>query len=522
VNIARVLQQTAQEHGSSPALIDVRSGRDRTLSFEELERAAAEMAGQLAAHGIVQGDGVLVLHRMSIELYVLLMALFRLGAVPVFLDPSAGTQHIAQCSALFPIRGFFGGVKAHALRLAVPALRRIPKAFCPDWLPGVLRLGSRGMRAQPAAIVPQEPFAPALMTFTSGTTGQPKAALRTHGFLLAQHQALASSIGLRPGVLDLTTLPIFVLANLASGVTSVLPDTDLRRPGAIDAQPVLAQIDRHRITTIGASPALVARLVAECSRTSKQLGGLEHVYMGGAPVFPRDLRQAHEAFPNAEITAVYGSTEAEPMAEVSLSAIASEDFFSMEHGRGLLAGVPVSCVGLRILRDQWGVPIAPLDDAQFQQLCLRTDEVGEIVVAGDHVLPGYLQGVGDAETKFDVDGKRWHRTGDLGRIDGQGRLWLLGRASAKLTDHRGVLYPFAVECAAQQIAGVRRAALLQLGNQRVLAVEGVPASMQNTIREALSWAQLDRVSVLQSIPVDKRHNAKVDYTALRGLLTKGR
>jgi acyl-CoA synthetase (AMP-forming)/AMP-acid ligase II len=142
------------------------------------------------------------------------------------------------------------------------------------------------------------------------------------------------------------------------------------------------------------------------------------------------------------------------------------------------------------------------------------------VVAGDHVLPGYLQGVGDAETKFDVGGKRWHRTGDLGRIDAQGRLWLLGRASAKLTDDRGVLYPFAVECAAQQIAGVRRAALLHLENQRVLAVEGVPTSMQDTIRNTLLWAQLDRVSVLKSIPVDKRHNAKVDYAALRVLLTK--
>jgi olefin beta-lactone synthetase len=192
----------------------------------------------------------------------------------------------------------------------------------------------------------------------------------------------------------------------------------------------------------------------------------------------------------------------------------------MEHGAGLLAGVPVSCIELRILRDQWGQPIAPLDDVQFQQLCLGPDEVGEIVVAGDHVLPGYLQGVGDAETKFDVGGKRWHRTGDLGRIDAQGRLWLLGRASAKLTDDRGVLYPFAVECAAQQIAGVRRAALLHLENQRVLAVEGVPTSMQDTIRNTLLWAQLDRVSVLKSIPVDKRHNAKVDYAALRVLLTK--
>jgi len=129
-------------------------------------------------------------------------------------------------------------------------------------------------------------------------------------------------------------------------------------------------------------------------------------------------------------------------------------------------------------------------------------------------LRGYLNGEGDAETKFDVDGVRWHRTGDLGYIDAAGRLWLLGRCSGKVQDERGTLFPFAVECAAMQTASVRRAALAAVDGRRVLAIEGATMLPLDAIRKSLSWAQLDQVVRLDRVPVDKRHNAKIDYVAL--------
>lgn len=519
MNIAAVLAETAVQHPTTPAIIDVCGGRDRTLTFREVDEAATCVAARLLARGIGPRDGILVLHRMSLELYVFLMAAFRIGAVIVLFDISAGREHIARWCELFPIRAIFGSPQAHLLRLAMPPLRRIPLALCPSRFPGTAHVpifDNSGPRAE-IADLPES--APALVTFTSGSTGDPKGAARSHGFLLAQHRAIASAIDLRSGAVDLTTLPIFVLANLASGVTSVLPDADLRRPGAIDAAPVLAQIERHSIQTIGASPALIARLVEECARTSRRIACVRRVFMGGAPVFPRDLRETRKVFSNAELTAVYGSTEAEPMAEIALSAISPGDFRAMERGDGLLVGPLVSSLSLRILRDRWGQPISPLSDAEFRALCLPSGEVGEIVVSGAHVLPGYLNGVGDSETKFEVDGTRWHRTGDLGRLDSQGRLWLLGRASAKIEDDRGVLFPFAAECAAQQIPGVRRAAALRLGERRILAVEMAPPATAAGILDALADARLDEVRVLRSIPMDKRHNAKVDYVALRRMLS---
>lgn len=514
MNIAEILLRRAAELGNNAAIIDVHRGRDRCYSFRDMDAATASVADQLRAANLKPGDGVLLLHPVSAELYLVLIALFRLGCLAIFLDPSAGREHIERCCAIFPPKAFFGSRRAQLLRWTIPPLRRVPHSYCPEWFPGAHRL-RLSMESSPSReIVSLAAEAPALVTFTSGSTGQPKAAMRTHGFLLAQHRALETSLALRPGRVDLTTLPIFVLANLASGVTSVLPNADMKSPGKIIAGPVLAQIRRHKIETTAASPAFLTRLLGECERSGSTMSSLSRIYVGGAPVFPGLLRKTKQLNPQAEITAVYGSTEAEPIAEVALSDISSEDFHAMEQGKGLLAGRPVSSLTLRVIRDQWGTPISPLSAQAFEHLALEIGSPGEIVVSGGHVLSGYVNGAGDVETKFEIDGTRWHRTGDLGYLDAVGRLWLLGRCDGKIEDTRGALYPFAVECAAMQTPTVRRAALASIDGRRVLAIEAEEAVSLEAIRSSLGWAQLDQLVRVDHIPVDKRHNAKVDYTAL--------
>lgn len=520
MNIAAVLSLQARERGDSPALIETHHGRDRVLSFRALESAVTRVAGRIESEGIRAGDRVLILHPMSAALYVFLIALFRIGAVAIFLDPSAGRRHLDRCLRIAPPNAFFGSAKAQWLRLWIPRLRRVSIVFCPTRVPGTVRISLEEKGLESSAIAFADNGTPALITLTSGSTGEPRAALRTHGFLLAQHRALKASLGHHAGVMDLTTLPVFVLANLASGVTSVIPDADLRRAGRVDPGPVLRQCKRLPIATTAASPAFVSRLVEECDKTRTCLQGLKKVFMGGAPVFPEDMQQARETFPNAEIVAVYGSTEAEPMAEVSLSSIGAADFEAMSQGRGLLAGKPVDSVHLRVIQNGWGRAIGSMNEDQFGAMCLKHEVVGEIVVSGDHVLTSYLDGAGDSETKFQAGGRVWHRTGDLGWMDGQGRLWLMGRAGAAIQDERGVLYPFAVECAARQIPGIRRAAVLAVNGRRVLAVEGHPAAARDAIQSRLAWARIDEMRVLRSIPMDRRHNAKVDYVELRRVLSK--
>ena len=522
MNIADVLNDQAQLRADSPAIIEVRGGRDRIVSFRELEAASARIAHQLTVRDITAGDSVLILHGMSAELYAFLIALFRIGAQAMIVDPSAGSEFVKRCLAENPPKAFFGSMKAMLLKFRIPALWRIGLSIYTGPWPGALRVSLSNNGPALASIAAVAESSPALITFTSGSTGAPKGAVRTHGFLLAQHHALQQSLHHCAGAMDLTTLPVFVLANLASGITSVLPDADMRRPGHIAPRPVLRQLERLPIATMASSPAFVARLSAECRRSGRRIARLQHVFMGGAPVFPEDLRQAREAFPQAEIVAVYGSTEAEPMAEIALSAMSDDDMNSMSQGRGLLVGLPVASISLRILRAQWGVPIAPLGADHFNALCLDAEEIGEIVVSGDHVLQGYLDGKGDAESKFRVDATVWHRTGDLGWLDRKGRLWLMGRASAAIEDERGVAYPFGVECAARQIPGISRAAIVVLDGKRILAIETDSRDSISALRESMAWANLHEVRALRVIPMDKRHNAKIDYVALRRMLAEHR
>jgi acyl-CoA synthetase (AMP-forming)/AMP-acid ligase II len=156
-------------------------------------------------------------------------------------------------------------------------------------------------------------------------------------------------------------------------------------------------------------------------------------------------------------------------------------------------------------------------------MTMKTGEIGEIVVTGQHVLKGYLNGQGDEETKFRVDGQVWHRTGDSGYLDEQGRLWLTGRCVGKVVDERGCIYPLQVEGAVHAIFDLHRAAFVACNSRRLLVIEPGSRFKQESRPEIvarLDWARVDQVVAVDQIPVDKRHNAKVDYPALVRLIQR--
>lgn len=521
MNIARILSNIAEERPKETAIIETIRGRERRTSFGELEISARCAGAMLAADGLRAGDHTLILQPMSAELYVALLAVFRLGAIAMVLDPSAGAKHVQRCCTIQPPKALIASKRAHWLRLRIGALRNIPLKYSIGGRALFARRWERFASFRPDASVHTGNFdTPALLTFTSGSTGQPKAAVRSHGLLLAQRTALKEALELQPGQIDLTTLPIFLLANLACGVCSIIPDADLRTVGQIDPAPVLRQIEMHQPQSTVASPAFLERIADHCIAKRITLVSFERIFTGGAPVFPKLMRKLKQIAPQSQIITVYGSTEAEPIAHVAFDEMTKGDFDAMQSGKGLLAGKPVAQINLKILRQKWGRPIADYAEGSFLKDCQPANQTGEIVVHGDHVLRGYLNGIGDQETKFRVGSRVWHRTGDAGYLDESGRLWLLGRCEARIEDSRGELYPFAVECAAQEHPAVRRAALIASGGQRILAVESSGDLEIAELQKSLAWAQLDSIRILKRIPVDKRHNAKVDYPELRRLIER--
>ena len=493
MNLVNQLEIHAREQPSRVAIIE----KNRQITFGELWKRVRGGAEQLQQFGLKKGDAILVIHPIQIELYEVLLSAFHNGIVVVLLDPAKGAGFLDECLEWFPVQAYFGSAKAHLLRLKSRKLRKVQAHFhSGSWLPLTIAWKPSRETSQVESLAPD---APALVTFTSGSTGKPKGVVRSHGFLLAQDQALGASLKLQPGQIDLVTLPVFLLTNLSHGITSVIADTDLTRPGSPDCRGIQRQVCDFNVTRGTASPAFFENL------PDSVLVRLSQIFTGGAPVFLDLLDRFNHL--GIDATVVYGSTEAEPISHFGAHELTERHRQKTLAGGGLPVGVPVPEIHLRIIEDQKGAPISNLTRTEFDNL---RREVGEIVVSGDHVLSGYLSGRGDEETKFSVDGTIWHRTGDAGRIAGDGCLWLLGRVHAKWRD----LYPLQIEAAVRVLKPGWRCAFYQ----GLLIVEEAPADLE----DALPWAEGLSIVQVEKIPMDQRHNAKVDYPRLEILLKGGR
>jgi len=522
MNAVELLDRAARIRPDTAAIIAGPAGRESVLTYAALVERSRRLASLFAEAGLRAGDGMAIMLPMSAELYAVIAAAWRLGVVPVFMDPNAGDAHFERCIRRYPVRAFVGTPAACLLRLASPTLRKIPHAF----VSGVLFPGARPLRAA-RHCAPSKDACPcadddlAMIAFTSGSTGQPKGIRRTHELLLATHAVLSAHVKPEGGEVALATLPMFTLTNLACGATSLIPDVDLRRPGRVDPRRIVGQLERWRARSAVASPALLERVADLCLTQRHTLESVQEIFVGGAPVFPPLLDKLTRMAPHARVAVLYGSTEAEPIALLSSTEVSAEDVARTMHGRGLLAGPPIQEISLRILRDRWGSALKAGTPETLERETLQSGQPGEIVIAGPHVAAGYLGGEGDAETKFLVGDQIWHRTGDAGWLDERGRLWLLGRCAARIEDALGTLYPYAVEAALSFHPGVVRSAFLSHRGERLLVLEMRERAQQPDVRallRPLDWASIAAVVLLKHIPVDARHNAKVDYPALRRAL----
>lgn len=516
MNIAQLFDEQVDSRPYATAISDFVKGHSRNTGFEQMRDLSRQLAAGFRSAGLKKGDRVMVFQPMSLELYVCLLALFRIGCAAMFLDPSAGRKHIDRCCEILSPDAVVATPRAHLLRITSKQLRKVPLFFSTGIrLPFTRPLPFEVTNSVENADVHEDDAA--LITFTSGSTGLPKAAIRTHGFLVNQLEALSKSITFVAGETVLETMPIFGLANLASGMTTLIPNVNLIAPGHIEPEPVVAQIQEQTPERLVASPAFLEKLLSVCDQPDPRLDSLRKVFTGGGPVFPALMKKVGFSCRNAEVIAVYGSTEAEPIAHIPLDEIDEIDFEKMASGGGLLTGPVEPELELRIMRDSWGTPLPEMTENDFNDICLATGRAGEIVVSGPHVIKGYYQGRGDEETKFRVDGHIWHRTGDSGTLDKHGRLWLLGRCNAVITLIERALYPFAIEAAAMQNPMVIRAALCRSGSEVVLCIELEDKLAKDKVITELCETVVDkvnRVEVVDKIPLDSRHNAKVDYTRL--------
>ncbi len=469
MNLIAQFLEMSHNHPDKIAVVD---GHGRHITFGELEQQSSGLAKVWQSRGIEKGVRVLLAMPVGIDLYASIAALWRLGATIVFPEPAMG----------------FSGVR-HAVTLSQPTavltsgLYKVLPYIVPElWnVPIKLHLSSASSASNLLEDVTGDH--PALISFTSGSTGKPKGMVRSHKFLSAQNACVGQLLKSQDEEIDLVAFPVFVIANLGLGVTSLLPNWKLTRHD--QANPL--KITRY-IKEAGVTRALIPPSICQLLSETNVDPGLKAIFTGGGPIFPDLMKKLLKEMPNTSIMAVYGSTEAEPISHLHINEINEKNWRAMETGSGLLAGKPIAETRTRILND-------------------------EIVVTGEHVNKSYLNGVGDDENKVKINGEIWHRTGDAGKLDEDGNLWLRGRWSAK-ADH---YFPFDLEVAARCWPGVINAALIPGSNPPCLAIMGDKNYLEGWNIKAKQMGDI-LVKHVTKIPLDKRHRSKVDYNQLEQML----
>lgn len=456
-------------HPERKAIVD---GKGREITFSQLKARADGFARAWHAGGVQRGDRVLLAMTLNADLYASLAALWSLGATVVLPEPAmgiAGLRHAARVTNVSALcsSGLYG-----LLKFALPEL----------WASRHLR--PKTMEGEELELPTSAEADIALISFTSGTTGAPKAIPRSHGFLTAQHRAIAPLLHSEAPQRDLVAFPVFVLINIASGQTSILPNWKMSRLAKLHASKLEQWIERKNVTRALLPPALCEKL----AQTTIP-GALHTIFSGGGPVFPDMLGRLAAAKSDLRIFCVYGSTEAEPIAHLEAAEMTAEDHEKMMTGHGLLVGHPVNELQVRIVAD-------------------------EIQVAGAHVNSGYLDPRHNVENKV-YDGETvWHRTGDTGYFDDTGRLWVLGRVGSQVNIAGRDVFPLSVEVATRQWDGVKQCALMSVNGGARLFIEGDERQIE-TWREKAAQLNIRDVKSITKIPMDRRHASKVDRAALK-------
>lgn len=510
----------------SPAIIFPQKGR--TLSFRELDLESNRIATGLMRIGIGRGMKTALLVPPSPELFALTFALFKAGAVPVFIDPGIGARNMKGCLAEAEPEAFIGIPKAHLARRLLGWGRQSIR------LTVVVGGGSMWGGVPLTEVKRQQigdlPFAPAetrcddpaAILFTSGSTGPPKGAVYTHGTFAAQVDALRELYDIRPGEIDLPTFPLFALFAPALGMTALIPKMDFTRPGTVDPRQILGPAAEYSATTMFGSPALLNRVGRYAERHRIKLTGLKRVISAGAPVPASVLKRFAAQLPaDAEIFTPYGATEALPVSSIGSREVLDETGAMTGDGHGVCVGRPVPSITLAII----AISDAPVD-VWSDDLALPTWEVGEIAVRGPQVSRAYLNR--PEATRMakipDPDGGVWHRMGDVGYLDASGRIWFCGRKTHRVQTSKGALYTIPVEGVFNTHPKVFRSALVGLGlkgsQQPVLCVEletGTAKGEQELIRRELlelgsrypHTKNIHQILFHPAFPVDIRHNAKI-------------
>jgi len=528
------------ETSDKKAMVDMtvtdRHGKPFEISWRKLSSIVNAMAIGLREAGMRPGDRVSMLVEPGRDLTAALYAVLRVGGVAVVADAGLGltgmTQAIKSAAPQWIIGETPGltlarGANLPGKRLSIRTLDPVAQRLL--GLSGSMyhfATQYAGHRYTPNADHPDPtPDAEAAVLFTSGSTGPAKGVRYTHQKLSALTQRLQSTLQVAPGSSLLAGFAPFALFGPAIGATSVTPKMSVTKPATLTATALADAAIAGDTTMIFASPAALRNVVD----TADELNGIQRLALekidmllsAGAPVPVNLMDEVLALVPNAEFHSPYGMTESLLVSDIDHH---TQHAIATQPDRGVCVGTPLDVVR---------VAMAPLDfyGRAADDLVEGEAAVGklsEIVISTPHMLAGYDKLYNtNRQTRVDsLDGLQWHRTGDIGHFDAQGRLWIEGRTHHIVTPPTGVLGPGGPEDDIQRLPEINRVAIVgvgPIGTQAVVAVVEphdtsikpglAPTELTDAVRNATD-IEIAAVLVTDRVPVDIRHNSKINRPVL--------
>jgi acyl-CoA synthetase (AMP-forming)/AMP-acid ligase II len=538
------LQQKAKQNPRKKALIKPTKAfftnkyHYESIDFEELVRRCLCFENGLRKLSIERGTRTLVFVKPGMELAPLTFALFKIGAVPVFIDPGMGKKNLLDCIKKAKPEAMVAEPILAVIQKIYPESFKTVKQkiytqgswfFYPKYtLRGFLNTEAESLSTstKESTSSPAQDELAALL-FTSGGTGRPKGVCYTHKIFETQTKMLQEMFKLGSEDVDCPGFPLFSLFTLSMGATNAIPDLDATKPAQCKAERLIQNITDQKATFVAGSPAIWERVADECIRQEKKLPSVKSVVMFGAPVSLDLHRKFREILPNGTTYTPYGATEALPVALTSGKAILDGPDQKMKNGHGTYLGKPVPGVEIKIIK------ITDQIEEQIKELPIHT--LGEIIVKGDCVTRFY-DGMPEQTqlAKILTTEGFWHRMGDIGHLDENGELWFCGRKSHRVQTATQTLFSIPCESIFNQHPEIKRTALIgPLTNQRDKSAAGLVIETINQKNLTTKEKQkiIDELKELGSkhhktkeiqafyfckaFPVDVRHNIKID----RNLLT---
>lgn len=539
-NLAATVRDTAIRDPKRVAVIEP-AGVDRDghrvyrrFSYAELSRDAEATAPGLREIGIAERARIVCMTPPSYEACVVGLALQRVGATTLWIDPSVGYRNVGERLRRLRPDGFVGVPFAHAGRIAFGWGPRFPRRaiVIGGRFPGAFTLASL------RRVAPDEPAAPAVgpddpaaVLYTTGSTGPAKPTLYLHRHYTSLYRVVRESwrfaeAGEVP--VDMAVFPAFFFIPLSAGGTMVVPPIDFRRetPAKADPQALLDVIRDCGVQSCFGSPVLLENMARYAVGHGIQTPLFRRVIGGGAPITAAVMRALQDMMgPGGQVYANYGATEALPTSEIGAAEVLGETWRRTLEGAGICVGRPFSGVEVRIVEMRDGL-VERLGDVR----ALAPGEIGEILVRSPHVSPAYLD---DPESTrknkaYGSDGAVWHRIGDAGYLDEQGRLWYCGRVSQRVKAVDGALFSLNCEPIFDAHPGVKRSGLVGVPREGdewpVICVERMAdyeGDEEHLRGELLTMAAahpatraIRHVLFIDRLPTDPRHDSKIERPRL--------